>query len=353
MSDEITAEGVLSPVREEPGADLRRLDGGPEVPESFGDPEDEYEAIREDRALIDRSWAPEALFTGEDRTRFLDGLVTCHLPERAGQGFGYGFFTDVKGKILADAWIAVRPSGIVVELPPGRAETIREHATKYRIADRVEISLRYPVRLFLPGEDGSSLDLEPLSIGTGREVEPAGFPVWAEAREVWGVPGLVLTAERIRGEALWEHLRAGRRPVGLAALETARIEAGFPRFGRDFDSTSLPQETGLEDRAVSYEKGCYLGQEVVARIHYRGAVKRRLRGIEVEGEEVPPTGAEIRRVDTREDGRPVGRLTSVTRSPAFQRVLGLSILHDRGNQPGTEVRIGEAHRGRVVELPFA
>lgn len=348
MSDQIRSSGALPSVHEDLGADLRPLDDGPEVPDRYADLEIEGEAIREGRALADRSWAPEAVFTGEDRTRFLDGLVTCPVPETSGEDASYGFFTDVKGRILSDGWISARSAAIHVELPPGRGEPIREHARRYRIADRVEISLRRPARLFLPGEDGSSLDLEPLpEEGDGRKIEAGGAPVWVERRSVWGIPGLVLTTERERGEELFEHLRTGRQPVGVAALERARIESGTPRFGRDFDSTNFPQETGLE-QAVSYEKGCYLGQEVVARIHYRGAVKRRLRGLVIEGDESPPSGAEIRL-----DDRPLGHLTSVTRSAVLGVVVGLSILHDRGNDPGAEVAIGEGFRGRVVELPFA
>jgi folate-binding protein YgfZ len=141
---------------------------------------------------------------------------------------------------------------------------------------------------------------------------------------------------------------AGVRMVGHHALDRLRVEVGRPLYGVDFDDGHFPQETGLEEAAVSYTKGCYLGQEVVARIHYRGGVNRHLRGLVMEGD--GPSAAELPGRPVLHDGRPAGTLTSATDAGDGRR-LGLSILHRRA-EPGAEVEVEGAGTARVVELPF-
>ena len=168
----------------------------------------------------------------------------------------------------------------------------------------------------------------------------------------WGLPAFTLWPSSEEATSLAEELLGAKTgvdlgPVGDEAVEIVRLEAGIPRFGRDFDSDNLPQETGLEE-AVSYEKGCYLGQEVVARLHYRGQASRLMRGIVFDGDQPLDVG-----VTLLADDREAGRLTSVGRSPGLDRVIGLSILQRRATEPGTRVVVeGTGEEGEVVELPF-
>ena len=332
---------------------MRDLEAGVRVPADYGDPIGEENAIRERRSVCDLSTSPELRLSGADRVRFLNGLVTCKLAAREPGELAYGFFTDAKGRILADGWFDLHEDSIRVELPPGTGSAILEHLAKYKIADRVDFELRALVRLELAGEDGRGLGLDPLPDGRVRNDELAGVPVRMTRRLVGGVPGVVLTADPDRAADLLDAVLDSRALVGHDARETVRVEAGRPRFGRDFGPENFPQETGLAEEAVAYDKGCYLGQEVVARIHYRGGVNRHLRGLRIDAEEIPPPDT-----DLLLDGRSVGTLTSVARSPRFEKTLGLGILHKRA-EPGMELDLGgpdgegnAVGKATVVQLPW-
>ena len=172
-----------------------------------------------------------------------------------------------------------------------------------------------------------------------REPDLAGAPRWT----LW-----LPAAEAAAGlEAILDRSRdLEPRAVGQRAFERARVLAGEPRFGADFGPDNLPQETGLTE-AVSFTKGCYLGQEVVARIHYRGGVNRFLRGLIL-----APSADEISELPTSVelDGREVGRLTSYT-SLADGKRVGLGILHKRA-EIGSEVAVTGVGTAEVVDLPF-
>ena len=137
--------------------------------------------------------------------------------------------------------------------------------------------------------------------------------------------------------------RRGAVPVGESAVECLRIERGRPRYGIDLDDTVIPQEAGLNERAVSFTKGCYVGQETVARLYYKGRPNRHLRGLRLSG--TAAAGAPVRLGE-----RDLGRLTSVADSPTFGPI-GLALLR-REAEIGAGVEVGESGRGVVVELPF-
>ncbi len=229
--------------------------------------------------------------TGPDRLRLLQGLVTADVKNLAPGATATGFFTSGQGRILADFRLACLAESCVLLLPSGTGETLRAHLEKYKVVSRVEIS----------------------SVSEPRLSELRG-PHAAGA-------------------------------AGAAADELARIEAGELRFGVDFSAENFPQETGREGD-VSYTKGCYLGQEVVARIHYRGGVQRQPRGLRFTPGSLPAAGVELLL-----EGRGVGRATSVAQSPQFG-TIGLGLLHQRGNAPGTRLAVAGGGEAEVVELPF-
>jgi folate-binding protein YgfZ len=171
-----------------------------------------------------------------------------------------------------------------------------------------------------------------------------------------GEDGFDLFVSAREAESLWDALvAAGARPVGHDALEMLRIEAGQPLYHVDMNETNVVLETGLDD-AVSFTKGCYIGQEIIARIHWRGHVAKRLAGLSFdddEGEAGPliPPEAKVK----AEDGKEIGRITSATRSPRLKRSIALGYLKYDYLKPGTPVRvlIGDEERAaHVVELPF-
>lgn len=316
---------------------------------------DEYRALREGCGLADLSQKGRLELVGADRHRFLNGYITCDVKGLApGQG-AYGFFTSNQGRILADAVVLVLEDRIWLELPPGKAQEIAGHLGKYILADQVEIrALDDWTSIALIGpRAGEALGEEAIS---SQELGPwgharvliQGIEVTVQRAERFGVPGYTLWVPTSAADALKEKLLAGRlvRPVSFEALEAVRVEAGIARFGQDFGPENFPQETGAEEAAVSYTKGCYLGQEVVARIHYRGGVQKSLRGLTFEGQ-APSPGAVL-----SFEGREVGAVTTIVVSPALGIPVGLSILHKRGAAAGTRLEVEGGSTAEVRDLPL-
>ena len=308
---------------------------------------------------------------GPDRHRFLNAYVTCEIKGlAAGQGT-YGFFTSAQGRILADVVVLAHADRFWLELPPGRQEPIAEHLRKYLIADRVEmrpLGGALPLTLAGPGAE---------AVLAGAEIAP-GFELprepWAHARTVvagveivvqrtgrLGVPALTLWMPAAQVEPLRERLLAGPAgpaghgggeherpvPVGSEALEVVRTEAGLPRFGQDFGPQNFPQETGATAAAVSFTKGCYLGQEVVARIHYRGGVQKTLCGLVFDGPAVPEPGTAL-----LFEGREAGIVGTAVHSLALDRPIGLAILHRRAAAPGSRLELAGGGPAEVRALPL-
>lgn len=341
------------------GGEMERLAAGIELAAHYGSPIQEHGLLRRSCGVGDRSWMPALELTGEDRARFLNGLITCDVKTpSSGQGC-YGFLTDAKGKILADAAVQVEDERLLVELPPGQAEAIAEHLSKYVIADRVEIrpvidelglavvgpAARRRLEALVGEQELPEHDWE------HRSVELLGRSVRVTLHPRLGAAGFLVRTTVADAADLFEGLvRHGvsgeLRAIGYLAMEMARVEEGIPLFGVDLGSDTLPQETGLVD-AVSYTKGCYLGQEVVARIHYRGHVNRHLRGVALEGDSLPPGGAAV-----SFEGERVGTLTTPVRSPELGQVIGLALIHRKASDPGTAVDVETAGEGEVTELPF-
>ncbi len=327
------------------------------VPADYGDPAAEVEALRSGFGLVDRSWVSRVTVSGADRIRFLSGLVTCDFSNLGPSQGAYGFFTQIKGRILADATLLLLDDAVWLELPAGHADTVIAHMSQYRIADQVDFVSRSDVRvpLTVMGPDAaaalSAVNALPVAAGNHLEARVHQVEVRVVRERRFGVPAWTLwVATRDAAQLTRSLIDSGARPAGFRALETVRIEEGRPRFGVDFGVENFPQETGLEAEAVSYTKGCYLGQEVVARIHYRGGVQRHLRGLQIHDQTQSIdtlVGAELTL-----EGRPVGRMTSVVRSSRLGGWVGLAIVHRKGADPGTELAFGETEGAKIVALPF-
>jgi folate-binding protein YgfZ len=194
---------------------------------------------------------------------------------------------------------------------------------------------------------GRALDLPP---DHHVDVSIAGAPVSVIRRSETGSDGFQCWAMAFHSGALWQALLEGRaQPVGWNALDVLRVEAGIPWYGRDVDETVILPETRLE-RLVSYNKGCYLGQEVVARVKYRGHVNRALCGLVIDGPDVPNAGASVVASD-----REVGRITSAVRSIGLDRPIALGYVRREHFAPGSEVAVKDGERlvpARVSDLPF-
>ncbi len=314
----------------------------------------QYRALQEGCGLWLNSARALLLVTGEDRVRFLNGLVTCEVKDlMPGQGVR-GFFTDIKGHILADVVIRAAEQVLWLELPASSVAAMADHIEKYIVADRVEVQAA-PDReaLTLVGPIAaltmeSVLDIPQVPTSPWRHLDKimAGQEILVAAEGRFGVPAVTLWASPSAIAEIRQDLLATKSPAGLVevdddTIEIVRVEEGVPRFGIDFDAGNLPQETSLED-AVSYSKGCYLGQEVVARLHFRGRAARCLRRLHSSAEEPPPPGSRLL-LDERE----TGTVTSAVKSPISGRVSALAMLHRRATREGTEVLLED---GRLLQV---
>lgn len=336
---------------EERSGSVEEVSAGFRTALDFGDPVREHRALSEDCGLVALGSLESLGLEGEDRRRFLNGYVTCEVATlEPGQG-AYGFFTDGKGRVLADVVVAAGSEAFELRVPRGRGEPLLEHLRRFVLADRVELG---------------SVDRELLGVvgpRAAKVLRSAGLPAPDAPWACLAVEEEELVVQRLAhrgalayavavppgrgGEWAARLVDAGAVPAGWRAAEVLRLEAGEPRYGAEFDGRNLPQESGLED-AVSYTKGCYLGQEVVARLHYRGKPQRGLAGLEIEAARPPETGA-----DLVAGGDGVGRLGSAARSFRWpQRILGLAVVHRKAAEPGTKLEISSGGSAVVRPLPW-
>lgn len=315
----------------------------------------QYKAVTEACGLWPDPSREVLVLSGEDRVRFLNGLVTCEVKDLApGQGTR-GFFTEVKGHILSDVVIRAADEHLWLELPGSSASDMVDHIQKYIVADRVEVAAApdrkalvvlgpTASRVLAPavqGERGSpapwssfttDLDGRQVLVASDEHFGVTAWTLWTSAADLGGVQ------ENLLGSASVDSIRE----VGLAAVEAVRIEKGIPRYGPDFGPDTLPQETGL-DEAVSYDKGCYLGQEVVARLHYRGQIARCLRQLRSDAGVAPPGGSRLVL-----DDREAGVVTSAVASPVSVEVFALAMLQRRALEPGTRLLLEDGSWMKVV-----
>ncbi|MGH7410321.1 MAG: aminomethyltransferase family protein, partial [Candidatus Methylomirabilis sp.] len=336
---------------------------GWELPAHFVDPLLEHRAVRAAVGLFDQSYRGTLELSGKDRTRFLNGMVTNDLrPLKTGDGL-YAAMLTTHGKLIADMRIYAIEDAYWLDLHDELIPKVRQTLERHLIADQVEIRDRSAefVPLALQGPTSAEL-LARLGIEGAKRLAAYqhldGVIVDTSVRVIraseTGEEGFVIMAPVGAAFTVWQaFLQAGHgdrlRPVGMEALNLLRIEAGIPWYGFDMDETNLLQEAGLE-RAASFSKGCYIGQETVARIAHRGHVNWHLVGLLIEGEEVPGLGTKLF-LDQRE----VGRITSAVRSPALARPIALGYARRERREPGTilELRTPRgATTAKITPLPF-
>jgi folate-binding protein YgfZ len=330
------------------------------LPLDYGDTAAEYRAVRDGAGVVDRSDLGVVDVTGRDRAAFLHALLTNEIKALTpGQGCA-ATLLDIHGKVQVTLLVWVLDDRILLVTPPGMAAATLELLDKYLFAEKVVLEDVSDTRalVLLAGPDAPALvkrlagaappDMAWSSVAGAIDGVPAHV---VRGGGETGAPELWLLLPADARPRVWDALvAAGARPVGAAALETLRIEAGSPRFGDDLGPSVLLPEVPFE-HLVSQTKGCYPGQEVVVRIRDRGHVNRRLRGLVLEGDVVPAVGAEV-----VADGASVGQVTSATRSPRLGRPIALAFVRRQHAEAGTRVavRAGDAPVPAIVsDLPFA
>jgi folate-binding protein YgfZ len=315
--------------------------------------------------LVDRSERGKLALSGEGAVEFLNGQVTNELGGIVPGEGRYAAFLTHKGRMLGDLRILAAGAtdapdgGVELLLDTERAalqalfDMIRHYKVGFQVAlhkrtlEQGMLSLIGPLAREAAGTAGArgraaTLQL-PADEHSHREAIIAGRPVRLVSTERGGVDLLLDAADR---SAVWEALlAAGARAVAPEVWEIVRVERGIPRYGVDIDEGTIPQEAGLNERAVSFTKGCYVGQETVARLYYKGKPNRHLRGLRMSVS--ASTGAQIRLGE-----RVVGTLGSSVVSPVLGPI-GLALLR-REAEPGATVALGDGEAsGEVVALPFS
>ncbi len=322
-----------------------RADRGVLVPWSYGAPD----AARSlpPAGLLDLSNHGRLELVGADRHRFLGGLVTSAVADLEPEQGVYGFVTTIKGKVLADAVVSAFEDRLFLLLPPGRSRVVREHLTKYIVADRVEVlPLQDLVPLALLGEaiaDRLPAGVWPETPWGGGVVELFGTQLPVSRHERLGAPALIAWVSSSIVEPVVEEWvkRLDLELVGAGALEPLRVEHGLPAFDIDYGEANLAQESGIE--AIDFTKGCYLGQEVIARLHYRGQAPKVVRRIRWNAGSRVQTGAEV-----LFEGRAAGTVTTAC-SEADGAGVGLAMIQRRAAEVGTVVQVDGDEVEAMVE----
>lgn len=323
------------------GAEFTRF-GGYSVAASYtGDAKSEYTALHNSAGLTDLSYRRIFRLKGKDVNdiiAMLQAVTTNDVPKNPETGV-YAALLNPKGRIRADLRILKTGQTVIVDTEPEGGPAVEEILGRYAPFSRVtleDISSGWG-ELGLYGPHAPAiLNYPPLTENTTAEVAFSGISLLA-AGVVHPVPGYNLLAPVDILRRVWDRLiEAGAAPVGLYALESARVEAGIPRFGADITEDNFPGEAGILDRAVSFTKGCYPGQETVARMHYRGHPNKTLHRLIITEGPLPTSETPI-----LQNGKQAGTITSVAPIPVDGRILALGYLSRAADLQAT-LRAGDA-----------
>lgn len=331
------------------------------LPDAFGDWQTEYHAARENVALIDKNYRAYLRFTGPDRVRYLNAILTNNIKDlTAGNGI-VSLFLNPQGRIQAEIETYATPDSLFCVSYAMIRDTLAPALNKFIIMDDVTLSDETDtfgaVALEGPGTAAmvkklTSLELGALNELSFQETSVAGISCRLAKRSPGGIAGAEFLAIRQDLPKLWEILRetnekAGGRAMGYKALSALRLEQGIAWFGYDFGDKQIPHEAGLQDSHISYTKGCYTGQEIVERVRSRGQVNRVRVVMKFDGTETPAAGAAL-----MADGKEAGYITRTSFSPALQSAIGMAYVRREQSGVGSTLQCGEINT-TVIRAPLA
>jgi len=297
--------------------------------------------MTEQCGALDRSERGKLALSGGQAKTFLQGQVSNDV-EALTPGTGcYAAFLTPKGKMLGDVRILDTGEELLLDTERVALQALFNMIRRFSLGYDVTLHKRTLERglISLIGPGAGAVVEVPAQEHAHRQLDLGGIAARAIRTDV-GIDLLCDAADTARLQA-----ELGVPPVSDATAETLRVERGRPRYGIDLDDTVIPQEAGLNERAVSFTKGCYVGQETVARLHYRGKPNRHLRGLRL-------AGPAERKADIRLGDRAVGHVGSTAESPRFGHIA-LALVR-REAPPGSAVTVGpDAVSAEIVELPFA
>ncbi len=293
-----------------------------------------YRALHESAAWLDLSDRGQIRATGEDRVRLFHSLLSNDVQGlRPGQG-NYHFLLNAQGHILADANLHLLPDSILLDVEPEMTDRAMEHLDRYILADDVQLEnvTTQMAAIGIEGPKAEEVAGVEVPAECGAHVETEGMIVARTSGT--GQPGLRFFLDAARKGSLIAGLESrGATPAAAEDACVVRVENGIPRYGSDFGENTLPQET-QQLRALHFNKGCYLGQEIVERIRTRGQVHKLLVRLAIEGREPPQQGSAVVAGDQE-----IGKLSSPVYSPQEGRCLGFATLRREFTAAGTAVTV--------------
>ncbi len=306
-------------------------------------PGDQYEALHTGCGVVELVGWSSVTLGGADRQSFLHSFCTNDVRRLVPGDACEALFTNVKGKIVGHGVVTARDEELVIVTVPGQAARLIEHLDRYVIREDVTLSDTSAERAWwlVAGERQEEVVAQ-LALGALPGAAVCAFP-WEIAA---GRPVTLIESQPVAADVL-RHVLAGLGAVvcNEETWQAARIEWGLPLYGVDFGEDNLPQELGRNAQAISFTKGCYLGQETVARIDAMGHVNRQLVGIRFAAADVPPVGTPL-----ESDDATVGHVSSATFSPRLGAPLALAIVRHTCAAPGTPLQ-SPAGECEVLSLP--
>jgi folate-binding protein YgfZ len=335
---------------------------------------DEYRVLHEGAALLDRTAERGRLeLRGADRRAYLHGLLTNDIAGLAAGSGCYAALLTPQGRMISDMRVSELRDRLILDLPASASEGVRQRLADFIFSEDVEVrdvgaAGATVAQCGLYGPTAAELAASVLDAGTEAADGLPSLPLYANvertfrdrpailvASDDFGIDGFEILVDATVSDQMQQALvDAGAQRIGPDTADVARVEAGRPAFGRDMDSTTIPLEAGIEDRAISLTKGCYVGQEIIIRVLHRGhgRVAKRLVGmIGATGE-----GPLLPGMRLESGGREVGTVTSAVDSPRLRRPIALGYVHRDFSEPGhvLDVRHGDdpVRTVTVVTTPF-
>ena len=328
------------------------------VPLRFSGAVAEHQAARQSACVFDFSFRAQFAVKGDDRARFLHRIVSQDIKSLSpGQG-AYATLLNAQGHILADCRVYCTPDNFLIDTDADLRDKTMQALARYIIGDRVQLEVVQMFALAIQGpkshaflEEALHADLPQLQEYGHAIATFSGKPVRVVRASSTGEEGYELWIETKDSAGTWEAIVAHASinrvlPCGTEALESLRIEAGIPRYGPDMGEDTLPLEAGLLN-ALSFNKGCYVGQEIVERARSRGHVNWKLSGLFIEAAAIPAAGDKLFSA-----GKEIGEVTSACASPTLERIIALAYLRREVAEPGAKLALASGANAEVTSLPF-
>lgn len=329
------------------GAVFQDLEQFHPLASDFGAPEKEYQSAHESAALFDLTHRDQLELKGKDREKFLHNFCTNDIKNLQQDQGCEAFITNVQSRILGHIFAFNHEESIWIDTAPGESTAIIKHLDRYIILEDANFEMRSPEygNLYLSGPESTDIlcrtgfPVESLTVNQQLRVTDDDSNLTIRRVDWLQQPGYLCCLLYGKISDLWTSLlESGATPAGQDVFQALRIESVFPTYGIDLSEENLAQEVNRTERAISFKKGCYLGQEPIARIDSLGHVNRELRAIGLDQVWIPPAGTKVV-VKNADDQQEVGIISSSARSYGRYPAVAMALVRRGSNDPGTEVQL--------------